>query len=167
MRPTPIASDKDRIRQLLLNHIVLGRAITWSELAKSKTPLTLTTLGGGQLHFKTRKGIDFEDKFDEMTSIADIRLIAKSNLDGVMVNGVKITQKEANVPRGVILVLEDYLFMDQYHGDIEGSASQFSSIPMVTSSSDDFPMIELGTHNQQDRYFSSLCHSFFFKKIFF
>ena len=80
-------------------------------------------------------------------------------------NGVKITQKEANVPHGVILVLEDYLFMDQYHGDIEGSASQFSSIPMVTSSSDDFPMIELGTHNQQDRYFSSLCH-FFFQIIF-
>lgn len=71
--------------------------------------------------------------------------------DGAVVNGVKIIQKEVKVPHGVILVLEDYLFMDQYHGDIESSASQFSAIPMITSSSDDFPMIELGTHNQQDR----------------
>ena len=57
MRPSPVSTDKDRVRQLLLNHIVLGRAISVADLSKSnKSPLTLTTLGGGQLHFKHRKG---------------------------------------------------------------------------------------------------------------
>lgn len=43
--------------------------------------------------------------------------------------------------------------MDQYHGDVEGSESQWtSSIPMITTSDsgDHFPMIELGTHSHQD-----------------
>ena len=56
-------------------------------------------------------------------------------------------------PNGVIIVLEDYLFMDEYHGDVEGSESQlFSAIPMVTASdgSDHFPMIELGTAHDDD-----------------
>lgn len=70
MRPSPTADDKDRVRQLLLNHIVLGRAVNISsDLSSSLTPpwykdnslnnkktLTVTTLGGRQLHFKTRKG---------------------------------------------------------------------------------------------------------------
>lgn len=58
-------------------------------------------------------------------------------------------------PNGVIIVLEDYLFMDEYHGDVEGSESQlFSAIPMVTASdgSDHFPMIELGTAHDDERY---------------
>lgn len=70
--------------------------------------------------------------------------------DGSLVNGVKIIGKEVRVPpNGVILVVEDYLFMDEYHGDVEGSESQlFPAIPMVTASSDEsFPMIELGTHD--------------------
>lgn len=72
-----------------------------------------------------------------------------------VVNGVKIVGKEVRVPpNGVIIVLEDYLFMDEYHGDVEGSESQlFSAIPMVTASdgSDHFPMIELGTAFDDDR----------------
>ena len=78
-------------------------------------------------------------------------MISDHVLDGVTVNGVKILQKEVQVPHGVILVLEDFLFMKQYHGDAEASATQFSSIPMITSSDHDFPMIELGTHNLHDR----------------
>ena len=88
-----------------------------------------------------------------------------------MVNGVKIMHKEVHVPHGVILVLEDYLFMDQYNGDdeqlnnqheldddIEFSASSnvpvASSLPKVVGGEEDhtggdFPMIEMGTH---DRY---------------
>lgn len=144
MRPSPTAEDKDRVRQLLLNHIVLGRAVNLSSDLSStsppwykdttnhgnKKPLTVTTLGGRQLHLKTRK-------------------------DGTaVVNGVKIVGKEVRVPpNGVIIVLEDYLFMDEYHGDVEGSESQlFSAIPMVTASdgSDHFPMIELGTAFDDD-----------------
>lgn len=70
MRPSPTAEDKDRVRQLLLNHIVLGRAVNLSSDLSStsppwykdttnhgnKKPLTVTTLGGRQLHLKTRKG---------------------------------------------------------------------------------------------------------------
>ena len=67
-------------------------------------------------------------------------------------NGVAIVENDVHVPHGVILVVEDYLFMDQYHGDTEMSASRFSaSIPMITSSEGGFPMIELGTHNIHDR----------------
>lgn len=72
-----------------------------------------------------------------------------------VVNGVKIIGKEVGVlPNGVIIVLDDYLFMDEYHGDVEGSESQlFPAIPMVTSSdtSESFPMIELGTHDHRYR----------------
>ncbi|XP_046652352.1 uncharacterized protein LOC124343179 [Daphnia pulicaria] len=144
MRPSPTADDKDRVRQLLLNHIVLGRAVNISsDLSSSLSPpwykdnslnnkktLTVTTLGGRQLHFKTRK-------------------------DGTaVVNGIRIVGKEVRVPpNGVIIVLEDYLFMDEYHGDVEGSESQlFSAIPMVTASdgSDHFPMIELGTAHDDE-----------------
>lgn len=70
-----------------------------------------------------------------------------------VVNGVRIVGKEVRVPpNGVIVVLEDYLFMDEYHGDVEGSESQlFSAIPMVTASddTDHIPMIELGTHDHR------------------
>lgn len=64
-RPSPTAADKDRVRQLLLNHIVLGRAVNISADLSSiddgpgkngKKPLVLTTLGGKQLYFKNRKG---------------------------------------------------------------------------------------------------------------
>lgn len=75
-------------------------------------------------------------------------------MDGTaVVNGVRIMGKEVSVPpNGRIIVLEDYLFMDEYHGDVEGSESQlFSAIPMVTATSGDgtdhIPMIELGTHD--------------------
>lgn len=78
--------------------------------------------------------------------------------------------KEVHVPHGVILVLEDYLFMDQYNNnnnqdieDIEFSAS--SNVPAVASvptkgvvgedaaqeedhTGGDFPMIEMGTHDR-------------------
>ena len=87
-----------------------------------------------------------------------------------MVNGVKIMHKEVHVPHGVILVLEDYLFMDQYNGDetselsnqheledIEFSASSnvpVASVPKVVADEEDhksgggFPMIEMGTHDR-------------------
>ena len=71
------------------------------------------------------------------------------------VNGVRVVGKEVRVPpNGVIVVLEDYLFMDEYHhgdDDVLGSESHdlFSTIPMVTSSDDHFPMIELGTHDHR------------------
>ena len=57
-RPSsPGAEDRERVRRLLLNHIVLGQAVSSADLiAKSQQPLTLTTLGGSQLHFKQRKG---------------------------------------------------------------------------------------------------------------
>jgi len=137
MKPSPNMADKERVRQLLLNHIVLGQAVQSSQLRKS---LTLTTLGGSRLHFQPAK-------------------------DGVTVNGVKILQKEVHVPHGVILVIDDFLFMDQYNGKVQDKTQgpvgdqvqvkdslldQFSSIPMITSSDNDFPMIELGTHNLLD-----------------
>lgn len=154
---------------MLLNHIVLGRAVNISsDLSSSLSPpwykdnslnnkktLTVTTLGGRQLHFKTRKG-----KFHIITmSSLEIQHF-KNGLgesDGTaVVNGVRIVGKEVRVPpNGVIIVLEDYLFMDEYHGDVEGSESQlFSAIPMVTASdgSDHFPMIELGTAHDDERY---------------
>ena len=71
-------------------------------------------------------------------------------------------------PNGVIIVLEDYLFMDEYHGDVEGSESQlFSAIPMVTASdgSDHFPMIELGTAHDDDHSDGSASVFVFFKLI--
>ena len=54
MKPSPNMADKERVRQLLLNHIVLGQAVQSSQLRKS---LTLTTLGGSRLHFQPAKGI--------------------------------------------------------------------------------------------------------------
>lgn len=63
-RPSPTAADKDRVRQLLLNHIVLGRAVNVSaDLIGRSKPLTLTTLGGQQIHLKHRKGNEFLMKF--------------------------------------------------------------------------------------------------------
>ena len=92
--------------------------------------------------------------------------------------------KEVHVPHGVILVLEDYLFMDQYNGDdeqlnnqheldddIEFSASSnvpvASSLPKVVGGEEDhtggdFPMIEMGTH---DRYRFANWSNFFFTHL--
>ena len=71
-------------------------------------------------------------------------------------NGVSIVDRPVSVPHGVILVLDDYLFMDQYHGDIQVSASEFSAIPMTSSSEGGFPMIELGTHDHDHDHLQSL-----------
>ncbi len=71
-----------------------------------------------------------------------------------LVNGVRIARTNVQVPHGVILVLDDYLFMEVYHGDIQGAHSILSAngpIPMITSSGEGgFPMIELGTHDLHD-----------------
>ena len=69
------------------------------------------------------------------------------------VNGVKVLQKEVHVPHGVIVVLEDFLFMEQYNGHVEEDGDDgVTPIPMTTSADKDFPMIELGTHNLHDKY---------------
>lgn len=160
-RPSPTADDKDRVRQLLLNHIVLGRAVNISSDLSSlgnnekKKPLTLTTIGGRQLHFKNRQGTK-SVFFYGCSFFRKIKYFFFVTGDGsAVVNGVKIIGKEVGVlPNGVIIVLDDYLFMDEYHGDVEGSESQlFPAIPMVTSSdtSESFPMIELGTHDHRYR----------------
>ena len=88
---------------------------------------------------------------------------------GVTANGVKVLQKEVHVPHGVIVVLEDFLFMEQYNGhthknadDVDGvegddgddGVDSVTPILMITSADEDFPMIELGTHNIHDKYLS-------------
>ena len=62
MRPSPTAADKERVRQLLLSHIILGRAVNVSSLdlssaTNAKKSLSLATLGGRQVHLKQTKGI--------------------------------------------------------------------------------------------------------------
>jgi len=121
MKPSPIRpSDKERVRELVLKHIILGHAVTTSTLTQT---LTLMTLGGTQIRFKPQK-------------------------DAVTANGVKVVQKEVHVPHGVIVVLEDFLFMEQYNGPPDEDS--MTPIPMITSADSDFPMIELGTHNLHD-----------------
>ena len=86
------------------------------------------------------------------------------DLDAVTANGVKVVQKEVHVPHGVIVVLEDFLFMEQYNGPPDEDS--MTPIPMITSADSDFPMIELGTHNLHDKYLSRILQFFQFFQFF-
>ena len=57
-----MSADKERVRQLLLNHIVLGPAgnissLDLSSMASGKKSLSLATLGVRHVHLKQTKGI--------------------------------------------------------------------------------------------------------------